>query len=129
VDAQEVLGLLIRRQVRRGRFQTLHGDAVPRLGGDSTARLEAEIDRFEAELAPLRHFILPGGSPGGAALHLARAVCRRAERLVVALGDDTAATLSTIRYLNRLSDHLFVAARYANARQGVRDVPWEGRAR
>jgi cob(I)alamin adenosyltransferase len=65
----------------------------------------------------------------GSHLHVARTICRRAERLVVALGDDSAATLSTIRYLNRFSDHLFVAARYANAKHGVADVPWAGRTR
>lgn len=89
------------------------------------AALETEIDAMESELEPLKTFILPAGSPQAATLHVARTVCRRAERLVVALHDDTAATRSTIGYLNRLSDYLFVAARYANRRAGVEDVPWK----
>lgn len=86
------------------------------------AALENAIDEMERELPPLTSFILPGGSMAAAQLHIARTVCRRAERLVVALGDASAAT--TIRYLNRLSDYLFVAARFANHRQGVADVIW-----
>ena len=72
---------------------------------------------MEKELPPLKNFILPGGTATAAHLHVARAICRRAERLLVALGED-------VIYLNRLADYLFVAARYANARQGVPDVPW-----
>jgi cob(I)alamin adenosyltransferase len=87
--------------------------------------LERAIDSMESELEPLRTFILPGGAPAAAHLHVARTVCRRAERLVVALGDDSPATQSTIAYLNRLSDYLFVAARFANKRSGVADVPWK----
>jgi len=79
---------------------------------------------MEAELEPLKNFILPGGSLAAAHLHVARSVCRRAERLVVALHDESAPTQSTIAYLNRLSDYLFVAARYANLRNGVPDVLW-----
>jgi cob(I)alamin adenosyltransferase len=88
------------------------------------AALEQSIDAMEADLAPLRTFILPGGCPAAAHLHVARTVCRRAERLVVALRDEDPATLASIRYLNRLSDFLFVAARFANHEQGVADVPW-----
>ncbi|HYI08379.1 MAG TPA: cob(I)yrinic acid a,c-diamide adenosyltransferase [Thermoanaerobaculia bacterium] len=87
--------------------------------------LERAIDSMESELAPLTTFILPAGSAVAAHLHVARTVCRRAERLVVALGDESPATLSTIAYLNRLSDYLFVAARFANLRSGVDDVPWK----
>lgn len=86
--------------------------------------LERAIDTMERDLPPLKNFILPGGSSGAAQLHVARTVCRRAERLVVALGDDTDATRSTIAYLNRLSDYLFVAARFANLRADVDDIPW-----
>ena len=75
--------------------------------------LERTIDRLETELPPLRRFILPGGSPAGALLHLARTVCRRAERRVVALGADSVDP-GVIVYLNRLSDFLFVASRAAN---------------
>jgi cob(I)alamin adenosyltransferase len=87
--------------------------------------LEHGIDAMTNQLAPLRAFILPGGSIAAAHLHVARTVCRRAERLVVALHDETAETLSTIAYLNRLSDYLFIAARFANAKHGVEDVPWK----
>jgi cob(I)alamin adenosyltransferase len=87
--------------------------------------LEHGIDAMEAELAPLTSFILPGGSLAASQLHVARVVCRRAERLVVALNDESEATKSSIAYLNRLSDYLFVAARYANRKGGVDDVPWK----
>ena len=86
--------------------------------------LERSIDVMEAALTPLKSFILPGGSPAAAQVHVARTVCRRAERLVVALHDDDPATQSSIAYLNRLSDYLFVAARFANFKAGVEDVPW-----
>jgi cob(I)alamin adenosyltransferase len=82
---------------------------------------------MERELAPLTNFILPGGALNAAQLHVARTVCRRAERLVVALHDESEATQSTIAYLNRLSDYLFVAARFANLRAGVADVAWSQR--
>jgi cob(I)alamin adenosyltransferase len=88
-------------------------------------RLEREIDRLNEELSPLRSFVLPGGSPAAAALHLARTVCRRAERLVVALAEKPGEAVSpaAIKYLNRLSDFLFVASRYVNDRGGG-DVLW-----
>ena len=86
------------------------------------ARLEQLIDRLEHELDPLRRFILAGGSPVGAALHVARAVCRRAERRVVSL--QPAADPVVLRYLNRLSDLLFVAARAANKRAGITEIEW-----
>lgn len=101
------------------------GETVPRLRSDETAQLETEIDRFEAELEPLRHFILPGGSPGGAALHLARAICRRAERHLVTLEQKETINPEVRRYLNRLSDHLFVLARLANQRSGAVEQIWE----
>ncbi len=84
--------------------------------------LEQGIDDMERTLTPLKNFVLPGGSIPAAHLHVARTVCRRAERLVVALGDK--APKMTLAYLNRLSDYLFVAARYANAQLGVEDVMW-----
>ncbi|MGH9347156.1 MAG: cob(I)yrinic acid a,c-diamide adenosyltransferase [Vicinamibacterales bacterium] len=86
-------------------------------------RLEQAIDRLESELPPLRRFILPGGSPGGAALHLARTVCRRAERRVVALGAGHVEAI-VIVYLNRLSDLLFVMARAVNHRSRVPETEW-----
>ena len=90
------------------------------------ASLEADIDRFEAGLAPQRQFILPTGSRAAAGLHQARAVCRRAERRLVATMRQGAEGISPVvgAYLNRLGDLLFVLARHANARSGVRDVPW-----
>ena len=89
------------------------------------AWLEAEIDRLNAGLAPLKSFILPGGSPASAYLHLARTVCRRAERIMVELRDQPSETVTapSLQYVNRLSDFLFVASRYANDK-GARDVLW-----
>jgi cob(I)alamin adenosyltransferase len=87
--------------------------------------LEQEIDRLNADLSPLRSFILPGGSPAAAYLHLARTVCRRAERLIVELRDQPGEDVSAaaLKYVNRLSDFLFVAGRHAND-MGARDVLW-----
>ena len=87
--------------------------------------LEGEIDRLNAELAPLKSFILPGGSPGAAYLHLARTVCRRAERIMVALADKPgeSVTAAALKYVNRLSDFLFVAGRRMNDK-GTTDVLW-----
>jgi cob(I)alamin adenosyltransferase len=88
--------------------------------------LEGEIDRFNAELAPLRSFVLPGGSAAAAYLHLARTVCRRAERLIAELKDkpDESVGAEVLQYVNRLSDFLFVASRHANGK-GERDVLWQ----
>jgi cob(I)alamin adenosyltransferase len=88
-------------------------------------RLEREIDELNAAIPPLRSFVLPGGTPAAAALHLARTVCRRAERLVVALAEKPGEIVSPacIKYLNRLSDFLFVASRAVND-NGARDVLW-----
>jgi cob(I)alamin adenosyltransferase len=90
------------------------------------AWLESEIDRFNAELSPLRSFVLPGGSAAAATLHLARTVCRRAERLIVELKDDASESVGAevVKYVNRLSDFLFVASRYANDK-GTKDVLWK----
>jgi cob(I)alamin adenosyltransferase len=87
------------------------------------AWLESEIDRLNADLAPLKSFILPGGSPASAYLHLARTVCRRAERIMVALKDTEGVSEPSLKYVNRLSDYLFVAGRYANDK-GAGDVLW-----
>jgi cob(I)alamin adenosyltransferase len=89
------------------------------------AWLETEIDRLNAELEPLASFILPGGSAASAYLHLARTVCRRAERIMVELKDKPGEEVSapSLKYINRLSDYLFVAGRYAN-NKGARDVLW-----
>jgi len=86
--------------------------------------LEETIDRFETELTPLRQFILAGGGSAGAMLHVARTVCRRAERRVVALAETVEIDPLTIEYLNRLSDFLFVMARLVNQRHGQQEIAW-----
>ncbi|MES1155667.1 MAG: cob(I)yrinic acid a,c-diamide adenosyltransferase [Pseudorhodoplanes sp.] len=88
-------------------------------------RLEGEIDALNEGLAPLRSFVLPGGSPAAAYLHLARTICRRAERLIVELSEkkDEVVSPALVKYVNRLSDFLFVASRHANEK-GKRDVLW-----
>ena len=98
--------------------------AARRVGPQQAAALEGQIDRLEDAVEPLRAFILPGGTAGAAALHLARTVCRRAERSVVALSENAQDTgePDALILLNRLSDLLFAAARFANRRQG--DVLW-----
>ncbi len=105
------------------------GDAAAerlRITPGQVARLEREIDAMNGALAPLRSFVLPGGKPAAAALHVARTVCRRAERLMVALaareGEQVGAP--ALAYINRLSDFLFVASRYVNDR-GAADTLWE----
>ncbi|MGJ3262458.1 MAG: cob(I)yrinic acid a,c-diamide adenosyltransferase [Salinarimonas sp.] len=105
------------------------GEPLPyeplRIVESQVERLEREIDALNAELAPLRSFVLPGGSPAAAALHLARTVCRRAERLCTALAEkpDEPVSAAAVKYLNRLSDFLFVASRWVNAK-GDGDVLW-----
>lgn len=94
-----------------------------RVADTQSARLEAEIAAMNAGLVPLRSFVLPAGSPAAAHAHLARTVVRRAERLVVALAAREDVNPAVIRYLNRLSDHLFVLSRRFNAAAGG-DVPW-----
>jgi cob(I)alamin adenosyltransferase len=96
--------------------------SVPRVGDDLVAALEAEIDRLLEELEPLKEFILPGGTQAAATLHLARAIARRAERAVVALRRRDEINEEALRYLNRLSDLLFVLARVANHRAGARET-------
>ena len=95
------------------------------LPDDAITSLEADIDRFDAQLPPLRHFILPGGSPAGAQLHIARTICRRAERDLLTLGtsDKVESVLSI--YLNRLSDLLFVLARLVNQHAGIEEQAWK----
>ncbi len=105
------------------------GKAIPRVGDADVLALERAIDRLETELEPLRNFILPGGARAAGALHLARTVCRRAERGVVRLAEREAVAPTLIRYLNRLSDFLFVAARAVNRRAGVAEPIWQGARR
>lgn len=94
------------------------------IGGSDVAALEEVIDNHEAKLRPLKNFILPGGTPKAAAFHLARTVCRRAERSVVTLSRDEQINRGIIHYLNRLSDLLFVLARAVNQQAGQPDVTW-----
>lgn len=98
---------------------------VRRIGPADVSALELRIDDGEAELSPLTAFILPGGSPAAAHLHHARTVCRRAERWVVGLERQGVVSPDLLKWLNRLSDLLFVLARVANARAGVEDVKWQ----
>ncbi len=106
-------------------------DAAPRgidlLADAEVQWLEQTIDRFEAALPPLKQFILPGGAPTAAALHVARGAARRAEREMVSLSHTSAVRETAFKYINRASDLLFVLARAANAAAGVPDVPWDKR--
>jgi cob(I)alamin adenosyltransferase len=102
------------------------GGARLTVTGKQVDWLETEIDRLNDELEPLRSFVLPGGSAAAAYLHLARTVCRRAERLIAELKDKRGESVGAevLKYVNRLSDYLFVASRYANGK-GARDVLWK----
>ena len=100
---------------------------LPALDETMITRLEMQIDAAETELPPLRNFILPGGTEPSARLHLARTICRRAERLLVDFSLDRPVPGVVLTYLNRLSDWLFVQARLCNHRVGVADVPWRSR--
>lgn len=95
---------------------------------DSTG-LETLLDRLNANLSPLKEFVLPGGASAAALCHVARTVCRRAERRVATLARTETVNPETLKYLNRLSDLLFVVGRYLNAKQGVPDVLWRPRAK
>lgn len=102
--------------------------AVPQIEARHIERLEALIDEINAVVGPLQNFILPGGSIGAAHLHVARTVCRRAERDVIALSREEAVGSQVIPYLNRLSDALFVMARFENHARGVPEPLWDSRA-
>jgi cob(I)alamin adenosyltransferase len=99
----------------------------PQIEEKHVRALETSMDRMTEILGPLTNFILPGGSLGAAHLHVARTVCRRAERLAVALAREEAIGSHVIAYLNRLSDALFVMARWENRHRGVTDVTWNSR--
>lgn len=104
--------------------QTDTSKRVPRIEQQQVAQLEQHIDKFETQIEPLTTFIVPGGSPVAAQLHVARTVCRRAERLVVRLSKEEPVGEWPLVYLNRLSDLLFVMARYANKLDDVKETPW-----
>lgn len=97
---------------------------VVRVPAEDVAWLEAEIDAMTAELPELRAFILPGGTPAAAQIHVARTICRRAERLATALAEHEALNPQAVPYLNRLSDFLFTLARWENHQSGVEDERW-----
>ncbi len=97
---------------------------IPRIESTHTQFLERMIDAYDTELEPLKTFILPTGTTTAAHLHLARTVCRRAERLVVALSREESCGEEIVRFLNRLSDFCFTAARLANKRAGLEDIAW-----
>jgi len=101
--------------------------AAPGIEERHVQALEELMDRLSEDLEPLENFILPGGTPAAAWLHLARTVCRRAERRLVALAREEEVGSHTLRYLNRLSDALFVLARWQNRRRGVDDPVWDSR--
>ncbi len=133
-DRQDVAGMLARIQndlfdLGADLCVPDRGEPLPyaplRLKEAQVERLEHEIDAMNGEMAPLASFVLPGGSKAGAALHLARTVCRRAERRVVQLGlEGEPVSEAVCRYINRLSDHLFVASRYVNGK-GKDDLLWQ----
>jgi cob(I)alamin adenosyltransferase len=137
-ELNSALGVLLAEDLQGELVETLHevqhdlfdlggevsipGHAL--VGDAQVARLEAAIEAWNAGLAPLKEFILPGGSRAAAAAHLARPVCRRAERSLVALGESAPVSDAARRYLNRLSDLLFIAGRLANRHAGRSDVQW-----
>ena len=98
---------------------------VPRIDMPHVTRLENAIDAFEADLPPLQHFILPGGTRAAGTLHVARTVCRRAERLTVSASEQETLSPHTTIYLNRLSDLLFVLARWVNHQAGIDEAEWK----
>ncbi|PAP76831.1 cob(I)yrinic acid a,c-diamide adenosyltransferase [Rubrivirga marina] len=97
---------------------------VPRIDAAHTEQLEADIDALTSDLTPLKHFVLPGGTPAAAALHLARTICRRAERHVVETAALEEISADALHYLNRLSDFLFTLARWVNHAAGVAEPVW-----
>ena len=128
-DDEVTVGIL--RQIQSelfilgGELATHKGGRPELMIGDAhVAQLERWIDEVSAEVSPLKGFVLPGGSETAGRLHLARAICRRAERAAVALAQRQPVDRSAIAYLNRLSDLLFALARLANAQAGVAETPW-----
>lgn len=101
------------------------GRRQPRITARHVEQLEADIDGLQSQLAPLRQFIMPGGGETAARLHFSRTVVRRAERRVITAAEQSSLNDEVIRYLNRLSDLLFVMARFANQTEGVADITWQ----
>jgi cob(I)alamin adenosyltransferase len=102
---------------------------IPSLADDQITFLENQIDAMESELEPMRFFILPGGHPAVSFCHIARTVCRRAERLTIALHQEEAGEPLVIKYLNRLSDYLFVLSRKMTKEIGSEEIPWQSNSR
>jgi cob(I)alamin adenosyltransferase len=127
-DDDQILATIQHHLFRVGQEIATPEPAVPpagRIGSAEVDWLEMTIDRLDALLPPLKEFILPGGTRTAAALHLARSICRRGERSLVQLGAETDLSMLLMAYLNRLSDLLFVLARWVNQRNGQSDVPWQ----
>jgi cob(I)alamin adenosyltransferase len=127
-DIADVVHLIQRTLFDVGaELATPEAGRVPAITVKPVMDLEDQIDKWEAELQPLRTFILPGGTAAAASAHLARSIVRRAERRTVTLSRTTPVNPELLKYLNRLSDTLFVLARVLNHRAHRPDVPWEGR--
>ena len=126
-ELDEILGRIQNQLFIVGADLATPGEAtnIPRVSSGEITALETTIDTLEGEVKPLRQFILPGGDLAAAHIHLARTICRRAERIVVSLSTQEAINSQVQIYLNRLSDLLFVAARWVNQRTEVDDIPWE----
>lgn len=105
--------------------QNTRAQRIKRISEDQIKDLEIYIDQLQDALPPLKYFILPGGCPGAAALHLSRTICRRAERETIACLSEEPISATTVKYLNRLSDLLFVLARYENKMAGVLETAWQ----
>lgn len=124
-------GFLLRIQDRLFTIGSLLADdgtsnqiRLPQLREEDVTALELEMDRMDENLSPMRNFILPGGHPVVSHCHIARCVCRRAERLAVSLGEHTTVTPLIVKYLNRLSDYLFVLSRSLSKETGATETPW-----
>lgn len=102
---------------------------IPRVTSVFVSRLEREIDAWEKKLPKLKNFILPSGSPISSKIHLARSIARRSERAISRLADDEKININATKYINRLSDWLFVLARYANLKDGASETIWKGRSK
>jgi cob(I)alamin adenosyltransferase len=130
-DVDELIAHLQHEMFAVGAELSRGGKSPPEailLDDKDVARIETAIDHYDGQLSPLKSFVLPGGTVAGAGLHVARVACRRAERDVVALAQTAEVRPAILTYINRVSDLLFVLARYVNHTAGVADVLWEKKA-